>query len=326
MRILFRMGCCGSKDEEERDPHPLIVDVQLVIEDAVWSMFLDSHTWWQRRRLRRKDYEIEVPMNYYSFDKTNQELITKNSTGLGTKKKGSVKGKKSDLLAGKQMSSTQGLTSPEHIGLETEFRNNTGEKQTYTFRFEKTRRAAINVSYQKGYSIGAKTNFTIGLPKILADGQLGAEFDMHVEVTRSTEQTFEETLTTEATSDITVAPNSHYTATVVMEERNLRADFKVWITMSMPAKEARAFIKNSYGDTVFYYKLNNLSHLFPRNKIRIPTPEGQPQKYREDAVEFLVEGIVNGMQLSSHRINLDSRDIVAGDVAGPGASAAAIKM
>ena len=52
-----------------------------------------------------------------------------------------------------------------------------------------------------------------------------------MQVSKTTGETFEQTLTTCATSDITVAPHSHYTATVVMEERNLLADFQVSVTL-----------------------------------------------------------------------------------------------
>ena len=47
------------------------------------------------------------------------------------------------------------------------------------------------------------------------------------QVSKTSGETFEQTLTTCATSDITVAPHSHYTATMVMEERSLLADFQV---------------------------------------------------------------------------------------------------
>jgi hypothetical protein len=70
--------------------------------------------------------------------------------------------------------------------------------------------------------------------------------------------------------------------------------------MSMPASEARAMIRNKHGDTVFYYKLRNLSELFPPSTHL----KGEDGEERDDAVEFVVEGRVDGMQLSSHRINL----------------------
>ena len=79
-------------------------------------------------------------------------------------------------------SANNNRTSPGSIGLETEFNNDTDEKQTYTFQFEKVRTATTEVSYQRGYSIGAKANFSVGLPKVLGDGSIGMEFDKRLEV------------------------------------------------------------------------------------------------------------------------------------------------
>ena len=81
---------------------------------------------------------------------------------------------------------------------------------------------------------------------------------------------------------------------------------QVRVMMSMPAKEARAVIKNKQGDPIFFYKLRNLSELFPKT-THLPEEDGEP---RSDAVELLIEGRVDGMQLSSHRINLTDHGVV----------------
>nr|KAG5697706.1 hypothetical protein BaRGS_000591 [Batillaria attramentaria] len=205
-------------------------------------------------------------MNYYHFQEVDHkfdDLETPGAKGANNGNNTSPKGNKSRSPE-KLHHHNKEKTDPEHVGLETDFENSTGEKQTYNFKFEKTRKATVSVNYQKGYSIGGKANFSIGLPKVMPDGKVGTEINMHVTVTKTTGETFEETLTTCATSDITVAPRSHYTATVVMEERTIRAAFKVWVMMSMPAKESRAFIKNKQGQTIFFYKLRNLAELFPK--------------------------------------------------------------
>ncbi|PVD18913.1 hypothetical protein C0Q70_21472 [Pomacea canaliculata] len=113
------------------------------------------------------------------------------------------------------------------IGLETRFNNDTETEQKYNFNFQKERSASVEVTYQRGFSIGGKANFTLGVPKITAEGKVGIEIETHVEVTKTTGERHEERVTTSATSEITVAPHSHYTATVVMEERSLVADFEM---------------------------------------------------------------------------------------------------
>ena len=49
-------------------------------------------------------------------------------------------------------------------------------------RFEKSRRAAVEVTYQRGFSIGGRANFKLGLPMVLPDGELSSEINMHYEV------------------------------------------------------------------------------------------------------------------------------------------------
>ncbi|PVD18917.1 hypothetical protein C0Q70_21476 [Pomacea canaliculata] len=117
--------------------------------------------------------------------------------------------------------------TPEMIGLETRFNNDTDTEQKYNFNFQKERSASVEVTYQRGFSIGGKANFTLGIPKIAEDSSLGVEIETHVQVTKTTGEKHEERVTTSATSEITVAPHSHYTITVVMEERNLEATFKL---------------------------------------------------------------------------------------------------
>ncbi|KAK7089984.1 uncharacterized protein [Littorina saxatilis] len=303
-------GCFSSGGAVDRTP--LIIDVEQTVADAAWRMFYFSRTRWQRVCMRRKDYTVDVPMNYFHFQVTREKLHNVEEDD-GTDDKGDKKkdtkqdnGRQVQTDLGSRQLAHKRQTSPEHVGLETEFNNDTGEKQTYNFKCEKTRKASMTVTYQKGFSIGGKANFSLGLPKMLHNGQTSGEIDMRVAVSKTTGETFEQTLTTCATSDITVAPHSHYTATVVMEERHLLADFKVWVKMSMPAKEARAIIKNKQGETIFFYKLRNLSELFSEDH-HLKDEDGDP---KSDAVEFVIEGRVDGMQLSSHRINLTDHDLV----------------
>ncbi|KAK7089986.1 uncharacterized protein [Littorina saxatilis] len=302
------MGGCSSSPA--KDKNPMIIDVERAVADAAWNMFYYSRSRLKRLCMRRKDYTVEVPMNYFHFQVTDEQLfeVKSNKNKDDKDKKGNGNHAESDKSSKPLAYTSQ--TSPEHVGLETEFKNSTGEKQTYNFRCEKTRKATMTVTYQKGFSIGGKANFSLGLPKIMPDGKASTEIDMRVSVSKTTGETFEQTLTTCATSDITVAPHSHYTATVVMEERHLLADFKVWVMMCMPAKEARAFIKNRQGETIFFYKLRKLSKLFSEDK-HLKDEDGE---VRPDAVEFVTEGRVDGMQLSSHRINLIDHGLVKDSV------------
>ena len=76
--------------------------------------------------------------------------------------------------------------------------------------------------------------------------------------------------------------------------------------MSMPAKRAPVYIRDKRGELVYVYTVNNLVDLFEDfpDVRRVRDEEG---KVKADAVLFHVEGIVDGMQLSSHHINLTSQ-------------------
>ena len=74
----------------------------------------------------------------------------------------------------------------------------------------------------------------------------------------------------------------------------------------MHDKEAKAFIRNKQGDMVFFYGIRDLRRLFPP-KYHLQNEEGET---RRDAVQFVVEGVVSGLKMSS-RIDLESQDLPA---------------
>ena len=82
------------------------------------------------------------------------------------------------------------------------------------------------------------------------------------------------------------------------------------IVMSMPAKRAPVYIKDKNGEVVFVYTLNNLLDVFSSYKD-VSKVRDEDGKVLPDSVEFRIEGIVDGMQLSSHRINLTGHTLVS---------------
>ncbi|PVD18912.1 hypothetical protein C0Q70_21471 [Pomacea canaliculata] len=204
------------------------------------------------------------------------------------------------------------------IGLETRFNNDTETEQKYNFNFEKERSASVEVTYQRGFSIGGKANFTLGLPKVAGDGELGFEIETHVEVSKTTGERHEEKVTTSAMSEITVAPHSHYTATVVMEERTLVADFEIPVTMTLPAERGLIYIKmKKTGEVVYVQNVTNLPFYFHKfDDVQIVNPNGEVVGKTKEFydqwknIRFKIVGIVNGVQLSSHCINLRQTGVV----------------
>ena len=166
--------------------------------------------------IRRKDFVVEVPMNYFHFDKLREEVRPRQKPDPAP-----IPQPHPSLLSGmthlpRDVTRNPLLSSSNVMALSTDFTNRTSRDQTYKFRFEKTRKASLSVTFQRGFSIGGKVNFSLGLPRVMADGKVGTEVDMRVSVSKSTGEVVEETLTWEATSEIEVANMSNYTAKVVI--------------------------------------------------------------------------------------------------------------
>lgn len=303
------MACfgCFLGRPRKKDDEPLIIDVEQVLADSAWEAFIHCYDKCPRKFIRKKNFKIEVPMNYYHFEQEGGTVFKPKKRPAAALDAGAEPHTSKSLLQGKQLAHRD-QTSPEHIGLQTVFNNDTPHDQTYNFKIDKTRRATINVTYQKGYSIGGTANFTLGLPKVLTDNSLSAGVNMNVQVTKTTGETFEESITTSANSEIKVAANSRYTVSVVMEERSLLAEFQEDIMMSMPAKVAPVFIKDKRGDLVYAHYCNSLVDAFEKYREvgQVKDSEG---KVRPDAVLFHIEGIVDGMQLSNHVINLSGHQL-----------------
>nr|KAG5686901.1 hypothetical protein BaRGS_016916 [Batillaria attramentaria] len=244
--------------------------------------------------MRRKHFRIEVPMNYFHFDEVtlpavegmdvkvrDQLQITRNAAA---KSSADASQKKSGMV-----------THPERTHLEHKFVNETDDDQTYEFRFEKTRTASVSVSYQKGFSIGGKANFSLDLAHVP-----GLEIEARYEVRKETGQTFDETMTTSVKSDVTVKAHRARKAIVVMEERRIHAKFEVTVKMTMPVGKAVVYIYNKHGDRISTRQIQNLIPVF-NGKYNTKQNAGQ-------AAEFLVKGIVEGSMLSNHKICLQDID------------------
>ena len=155
-------------------------------------------------------------MNYFHFDKLREEVRPRQKPDPAP-----IPQPHPSLLSGmthlpRDVTRNPLLSSANVMALSTDFTNRTNRDQTYKFRFEKTRKASLNVTFQRGFSIGGKVNFSLGLPRVMADGKVGSEVDMRVSISKSTGEVIEETLTWEATSEIEVANMSNYTAKVVI--------------------------------------------------------------------------------------------------------------
>ncbi|KAI8770807.1 uncharacterized protein LOC106058788 [Biomphalaria glabrata] len=302
------MFCCMTVPAVEEDK-PLVVDLKKIICDKAWKSYSSTFTFCQKRFLDRDKFNFEVPENFFLFEDVQQTIRLRKSPVLAPDASPvprDTQVSQNDSLQIKKHC-PQDLTRPEVLSLDTVFNNDTAESQMYKFRFEKTRRTEISVSFQKGFTIGGKANFSIGIPKLLGDGNIGAEIEMQYQVSKSEGQTFEETMVMEATSDIKVGPKSCYTANVQLEEKSLNADFTVVTRMSIPQGKAPVYIKRkSDGEVVFVYNVKNLVDTFDKELVPCAVPEKTEGKDDPTKINFVTEGVLKGTMACNHKIQLSS--------------------
>ncbi|XP_025079411.1 uncharacterized protein LOC112555290 [Pomacea canaliculata] len=311
MGLLYSLAF--PKQDEKEKPNPLIIDVEEVLAEAAWDMYIHAYGPFRRKFIKRENFTIEVPMNYYHFEQGPPKITVRHV--------GQTRHNLSTDTDGARQAVQEGRGVPEMIGLETRFNNDTETEQKYNFNFQKERSASVEVTYHRGFSIGGKANFALGVPKVTGEGKVGIDIETHVKVTKITGERHEERVTTSATSEITVAPHSHYTATVVMEERSMVADFEIPVTMTLPAKRGLVYIKmKETGEVVYVQNVTNLPFYFLKfQDVQILNANGEViDKTKElnaqcKDIRFKIAGIVNGVQLSSHCINLRQTGVVTAD-------------
>ncbi|KAK0040846.1 hypothetical protein Bpfe_029742 [Biomphalaria pfeifferi] len=173
------MFCCCVSLPTFKESEPLVVDLKKLLCDEAWDSFLVSLTWWQKRFIKKEDFDFDVPEKFFVFKDIGQEFHPRPSLSFDhvTHEQQNVSNR---LQA--NSSSFVSLSRPEIFSLDTVFNNDTAESQMYHFRFEKSRRTEISVTFQKGFTIGGKANFSIGVPKIFSEGTLGAEIQLQYQV------------------------------------------------------------------------------------------------------------------------------------------------
>ncbi|BFZ06171.1 hypothetical protein BsWGS_09210 [Bradybaena similaris] len=306
---------CGRRSPKDDDTSQ-ILDVELILQDHVWDLFLQRQSRLQRLCLRRSDFHISVPMNYFHFETLRQKVSPRNRPETGgdahivdqkTRDGNTTASEKIPRSkVGKERTSNSNI-----VEIATDFVNDTDREQTYKFRLEKTRKAILSVSYQRGFTVGGKARFSVGLPKLASDSQASVETDMTINVTKQEGENVEETVVLETTSDIKVKERSKYVAKVVLAEVKVSYDFSVWCRISMPAGGAPVSIsKKKDGDVVYNATLKRLDTIFSRfkNQIKITTVPSSSET-NEYVVDIKNTGIIEGVRLSDQRIILESTDL-----------------
>lgn len=307
------MACCLPAREEPQAPY--ILDVEKIIRDYVWDAFKKSRPAWQQICLRRKDFVIDVPMNYFHFDKINEEIWRRQKPEQPPlQPQLSLAAHMRHMDA--QVARANLYSNNNAMALNTDFTNCTSNPQTYKFRFEKTRKASLNVTFQRGFSVGGKVNISIGLPKIVSNSKVDSGIDMQVNVSKSIGESIEETLTWEATSEILVSANSNYTAKVLLSETPVSYNFMVKTRMSLPVSAAPCTVRRKNNDAFSWTKIvESLQSVFQKyqgvvkiNEEVVKQGDGYSKIY---TIDFKSTGIIEGVRLSDQKILLEGTSLPA---------------
>ncbi|XP_046378717.2 uncharacterized protein LOC124150734 isoform X2 [Haliotis rufescens] len=285
------MICGGDAKVEDISP---ILDVHKIIQDWAWNQFIKDAGCFRKLFIRRKDFIVDVQMNFYQFEDSKAELKPRDS------------GSESNP------SSNAGEHMPNTSILSTDYHNDTDMDQVYKFRMERARKACMTVTFQKGFTIGGSANFSIGV----VDGNL----ETSLQITKTTEQTFEETLTFETNSDINVKANTNCVAQVVFTEREMCRRFTVDTIMRMPSGKAPVYIRRRKDQkVVMSFKIQDLRHIFHKYKEEKDEERRvefvretiilNEKEYNNYAIKLTTRGIIEGMRLSGQTVKLHSKEI-----------------
>ncbi|XP_046561015.1 uncharacterized protein LOC124270036 isoform X2 [Haliotis rubra] len=285
------MICGGDAKVEDISP---ILDVHKIIQDWAWGEFIKSEGRFRRPFIRRKHFTVDVQMNFYQFEDSKAEL------------------KDVDVGSESNPFSKEGEHMPNTSILSTDYHNDTDMDQVYKFRMERARKASVKVTFQKGFTIGGTANFSIGV--------VNGKLETTLNVTKTTEQTFEETLTFETNSDINVKANTNCVAQVVFTEREMCKRFTVETTMRMPSGKAPVYIRRKKDKKVMMsFKIQDLRLIFHKYKEE-KDPDRRVdfvretimlngREYNNYAIKLTTRGVLEGMRLSGQTVRLHSEDI-----------------
>lgn len=264
-----------------------IIDIDRVLQDYAWRELKRDSRWYHL--LRRSDYIIEVPWNYFEFEHTTIKFnLRYRNTNDGFREKKQV-----ELFS-------------------TDYCNNSGKEQLYKLKTNRQTKASTTVTCHPGFTIKGNTNFRLKIPQKIGNCGITSSVDGYMHVTKPKGETFEEILTWEVDSDITVEPNQLVNVTLVVTEEELLSDFQVKTTLRMPSGEAPIIIRRRRDKQIYaVLVVSDLSDPFSEVECSvvnmIKNQEDTKKPYY--IIEFVSSGILECIRWKDQRICLESQPI-----------------
>ena len=205
-----------------------LIDIERHLCDHAWR-WLARKNWWTTL-FRDKLYRFEVNWNYLD--------VSHKLTQFKVRTNGEEEKAKYDKL-GKLQSKVQ---QRDLCLFRTEFTNNSESTQKFTFSTERSTTSSASISIQEGWTVGANLNLEMA-PPVPGSGILkaaGSDVDPckitgglsgSLQVTKTKDQTYEETLTWSVDTEIAVEKNYRTVASLMVREEQFGADFRLESTI-----------------------------------------------------------------------------------------------
>ena len=279
--IILKMLCAASAQHLETGS---IVDLDRVITEYAWRELKRDSRWYDC--LRRTDFIVDVPWNFFEFDHKTTRFKTRSGTG------------------------EEGYREKKQVELfRTDFTNSTCKDQVYKLRTQRQTKAATSVAIQKGFTLKGNTNFKLKIPQAIGHFGVSASADGYLRVSRARGETFEDTFTWQVDSDVTVEPKHVTNARLIVTEDELVADFEVRTSMRMPSGEAPIIVKKKNTKEIYaVLMISDLREVFADidcNVLTLSKQESESKKPRY-AIEFVTIGILESVRWRNQKICLES--------------------
>lgn len=214
------------------------VNLEELVSNYVWGKFKRNKNFIRKLFLRRADYQFDIRWGYVAFShETNPE--DENTPGPSGSTKPTEKSSKPESTTLSVIQATEQQVVPDmneankkNVQLYfSEYENKTKTTQVYKFTTTRQTTETTKLEMQENYTIGAKTNLSVNLGKIVS---LGAEVTGSLSVTETKAQEFSKSLTWSIDTEIKVPRWHKAEAKLLVYEIPTEANFVVKTTMSLP--------------------------------------------------------------------------------------------
>lgn len=222
------------------------INLQQLVEKYIWSKYKSDVGFPKKYFLRKDRYYCDIRWGYVDFVHETTSSIRPNTPGVGQK----------DVQL-----------------YFSEYENNTGHDQTYTFHTSRETTASTKVELQENYTVGAETNLEISLGEVV---KFGGGVSGSMSITDTKGQEFSRTMSWDIDTEIKVPKWNKAKASLYVYEEPSIVDFTVKTTVALAAPSRRLPVtirKRDDDEEVKTYWITNIECLFDSKLTGGDTPK-----------------------------------------------------